>query len=373
MDQLRFDALVGRIYEAALAPASWGDVLRELQDSIGLDYWNLLCVQDGSPPQVLGYGGDRTSPRALQRYESHYGAIDPRLEKSRGLSVGQVLLCQQHFDERYVSRSEFYQDFLLPEGLRYLAGGLACAGDGRNYVLGLLRGADRGPFSGEDERLIQALMPHLERSLRVMDRLQQESARAGAADLLLESTHLAVIAIDRQGRLRHCNRRGESLLREAAVLCLRRGVLACADDAQQASLAAAIQSCAANGEPVTLPLRGPQGRPHGSLTLLRQAAQGGGPAQGLLCLVSALGRRRIASVRQLMDLFQLTPAEARLARAIADGEELEHYAQAADLKLSTVRTQLRAAFAKTGTRRQSELVHLIGGIPPTREPRPGGR
>lgn len=84
------------------------------------------------------------------------------------------------------------------------------------------------------------------------------------------------------------------------------------------------------------------------------------------CFIFPLGRRRVASARQLISLFGLSPAEARLARALCHGETLDEYAEAQSVKLSTVKTQLRAVFAKTQTDRQVSLVNLIVGIPPLR-------
>lgn len=84
------------------------------------------------------------------------------------------------------------------------------------------------------------------------------------------------------------------------------------------------------------------------------------------CLVFPLGRRRIASVRQLMSMFGLSAAEARLARALCHGDTLEEYAQTQGVKITTIKTQLRSVFAKTQTDRQVTLVSLITGIPPLR-------
>lgn len=89
-------------------------------------------------------------------------------------------------------------------------------------------------------------------------------------------------------------------------------------------------------------------------------------SQNVACMVFPLGRRRIASAQQLMSLFGLSAAEARLARALCHGETLEIYAGTQGVKLSTIKTQLRAVFAKTQTDRQVSLVSLITGIPPLR-------
>jgi DNA-binding CsgD family transcriptional regulator len=49
---------------------------------------------------------------------------------------------------------------------------------------------------------------------------------------------------------------------------------------------------------------------------------------------------------------------------LCDGKTLDEHAQAAGVSMATVRTQLRAVFEKTRTRRQAETVGLLLGMPP---------
>jgi DNA-binding CsgD family transcriptional regulator len=61
----------------------------------------------------------------------------------------------------------------------------------------------------------------------------------------------------------------------------------------------------------------------------------------------------------LRELYRLSDAEARVSWRLANGEALEEIAAAEGASRETVRSQLKRIFAKTGTRRQSELVRLI--------------
>jgi DNA-binding CsgD family transcriptional regulator len=57
--------------------------------------------------------------------------------------------------------------------------------------------------------------------------------------------------------------------------------------------------------------------------------------------------------------FDLTRAEARLAALVAAGAAPSQAAAALGVGRGTVRSQLKAVFAKTGTHRQSELAALL--------------
>ena len=68
------------------------------------------------------------------------------------------------------------------------------------------------------------------------------------------------------------------------------------------------------------------------------------------------------SEAQLRALLDLTVAEARLARLLASGDNLEVVAQKLCIKLTTARSQLAAIFSKTGIRRQAKLVAILSRI-----------
>jgi DNA-binding CsgD family transcriptional regulator len=67
-------------------------------------------------------------------------------------------------------------------------------------------------------------------------------------------------------------------------------------------------------------------------------------------------------VELVQSLFDLTPAEARVARSLSAGETVEKIASIGGVSLNTVRSQLRCVLEKTGCHRQAEVVALLSGI-----------
>jgi len=65
------------------------------------------------------------------------------------------------------------------------------------------------------------------------------------------------------------------------------------------------------------------------------------------------------AVTTLMTLYQLTPAEARLLRALVAGDRMSDYAERAGISINTANTQLKQVFAKTETDRQADLIRLV--------------
>jgi DNA-binding CsgD family transcriptional regulator len=68
----------------------------------------------------------------------------------------------------------------------------------------------------------------------------------------------------------------------------------------------------------------------------------------------------------LAALFGLSPAEARLARAVLTGCTTSEYARRAGVRLATIRSQLHSIFVKTGVHRQAQLVALLSKVPALR-------
>ncbi len=70
-------------------------------------------------------------------------------------------------------------------------------------------------------------------------------------------------------------------------------------------------------------------------------------------------RRSQTSDEVVRKLFDLTPAEAALALALADGLTLEESADELGMTKNTARAHLRAIFSKTGATRQANLVRTL--------------
>jgi DNA-binding CsgD family transcriptional regulator len=84
-------------------------------------------------------------------------------------------------------------------------------------------------------------------------------------------------------------------------------------------------------------------------------------ARALLTL-TVIEPRSGQKVTLLSKAFGLSPAEARLASTIAEGIDPERAAQELGISRETVRSQLKAVFAKAETHRQSELVALLSRL-----------
>ena len=375
-----YDALVSSIYASSYRAGGWDVALERLRGAFGLDAFALMRLPDrfadGGSPDLMSVGGSHVTPSAAQKYDDYYGAIDPRVQVVRRRSVNDVFLCERYFDAAYVARNEFYQDFLRPEGLRFCMGTCIRLPDGTDFALGLLRGEDRGSYDAEVQRTFKRLIGHVGQALLAQERLAQPREQA-AAMAVTDAASWGLIALGVDGRFLGGNALGDTLLADARLVKIRSGALVFSHAATQSRFAAAAARCLNGGRGETFLVHSTDaGARRLTMTLQpvpsdpadRASLPGPARAPGarLVGILAPLDSRRIPSMRQLMDVFDLAPAEARLARALASGETLDGYAAANALAISTVRTQMRAVLRKTGTERQAQAVRVLNNIPALR-------
>jgi DNA-binding CsgD family transcriptional regulator len=304
-------------------------------------------------------------------YAAHYGDLDPRRLRVAGLSEGEWLACHQHFDERAVSRSEFYQDYLIPGDCRWLLGTRLTRRQGLDVYFGIHRAPGQQPFGEDDMTMVRRLTPHFQQAAQLWLATQSLRQQAALGEQGLDALEHGVIATNRHGHLMHANRQAEAMLRTGWPLRLRAGRLrlSATPASAQPTLATTLQTCIRTGRPQGMRLGewGDPERPMCTLTLLSLAQDSllrALPTSAeVMLLLSHTRHRRQATVAQLMALFGLTPAEARLARDLASGHTLDSSAQSHGLSINTARTQLQAIFRKVGTRSQAELLRLLGMLP----------
>ncbi|RJF86410.1 LuxR family transcriptional regulator [Oleomonas cavernae] len=118
-----------------------------------------------------------------------------------------------------------------------------------------------------------------------------------------------------------------------------------------------------DGTPRSFPVRGDETGPPLIFHLVpirREAHDLFAAAAGVL-VATPVQQSGTPAASMLQGLFDLSPTEARVARKIAGGQNIEAVAAALGTSRETVRHHLKVVFQKTGTNRQAELVLLLSG------------
>lgn len=372
MDDARHDQLVGAIYQAALEPELWESVMIRIADliqAVGGHYF-IADIQSGG----LAFSSVGRLPLAgEQDYAEHYHAINPNVKALFNMPAGQWAYSHKFFDEAFVRRDEFHQDFLRPHGVKWMTGNSLAQTGPWVSVLSFIRSSSKEVFHEDEVLLLQRLTGHLQRAAQLMHKTLHLQQQAEIGTDALNQLDLALAVCDGFGAIRFANPAAEAILRQGEGLCGLKGQLTSLDDNGQ--LRRLLDEACSRGHGGALALARPFRKPlHIMVTPLAPHAAGLNPWQRPLALVLICDpdRQPVIAEHQLSALFRFTPAESRLAQALLGGAELTEYAGTNGLSVATVRTQLRALLSKTGTRRQAELVRLLASVQAHNTNRPVG-
>lgn len=367
----RFDELVLRLYDAASETSLWQDLLADLADHLGAFGAQVLIWDHSS--SALGFAAyTGYAPEAEVLYGAHYGGIDPRRLAVEARPAGRLSLCHEQFDEDFVRRSEFYNDFLLPQGGRFLMSTKLAATDGVSAYLSFHRNVRQGCFEQEDARQAERLIPHATRAAGLMLHLSQLQTRSQQLEAALDRVEWGIIVTDASGKVLLANAAADALLAAGDGLCMAKGRLSARLHRDGARLKDLIAR--------TVPAGQTTGAVGGALRIERPRAQGSLNVRSLNVVAAPLTERTSAkfgfdrplvilfisdpqsdilpSTSVLQDLYGLSPAETAVVVALGNGFTVEQIAEAGAKSLNTVRVQLKSAMAKMGANRQAELIRL---------------
>jgi len=355
------EALLDRIYEAAAIPELWPEVLEELAAIAGAQAGALVAYRGREPAGYLasalyreGYddyfrnGIEILNPRPLRAFERQHPGFLSDLEV-------------QSSDE--LERDEIYNRFLHPHGLQWTAGTIVLSPSNDILVVDVARALGEAPFDRASLEALDVYRPHLARASLMSARLGLRAARhmTDAMQLL----GLPAIALSGSGRALAMNPLAEALDGRIVTRGFDRIAL---DHASADELLAQALGDVRAGTSRSIPLPATQGRPAliAHLLPISGAAQDIFASARSLLLVTDVTAPEAPTQELLAGLFDLTPAEARVARALASGLPLDQVVTEFGVSVQTIRNQLAGVFHKTGTNRQVELLRLIAGSAPLR-------
>ena len=348
------DDMVALIYEAALMPERWPDLLETLGRRFGAAGGTLgrhahadpLMLHSPGLSEVIaayiagGYhlDGRRTEPLHQSDYPGFVADFDVLTDDQR-------------------DAMPVYREFLGPRKLAIGVGTAVVGAAGERLILTLegfpSRDAVTAAIPGLDR-----LRPHLARSALLASELQLRACnsmvdgfqRIGAAAAILGDAGRVVAA-------------NACFVAEfGAQLADHRDRLRLAHRDSDQQLGAALAATLSTGQGASVAMRDDLGAGVAALHLvpIARAAQEVFVGARAIALVTRPKTGQAPSAQLIQSLFDLTPTEAHVARAVATGESIEFIARQTGKAVETVRSHLKRVYSKTATGRQNR----VGGAAP---------
>jgi DNA-binding CsgD family transcriptional regulator len=245
---------------------------------------------------------------------------------------------------------------------RGLVAGAATAiqGTGDNSLFLAFEGFSSHGFSSRAVPFLDRLRPHLARAIS-LTALHNDRAQLIVDSLSLSGASAAIV--DTTGSLRAAND-GFTARMAGCMTDTLTGVRFTDPFLQQQFLAALHRHAHSTRAVQSLAVRNADGGAPFAIHLLpiSGAARDVCGGDGILLLIADGTNTVVPNADLLRLLFDLTPAEARLSRLIAEGKWLGQASHSLGISENTARVHLTSVFQKTGVRRQSELVSLLMGL-----------
>ena len=369
MNQQQTSLLTEAIYDAAVDPGGWAQVMALLKENLrtGAETFYFLDYNRGTMKPIF-IGG--IADFYFQCFEDRFFTEDNPCIHAEPLHRPGVVRTDERLaayfgDRNILRRSQYYNDWMRPQELDHSMGTTVLAERGVVANLSLLRSADIGSFRADELQSFVRICRHLRRAIRMAMRLETVAAQSNTALEALDCLPYGAIFLDLQGRLLSCNAIAETLLRTGDGLSLRGGRLVAVDNSEQRKLgpylqqfagdqAAGDESGAANiaiyraSHPDPLILSAIRLSAHQRTFVSAQAT--------ILLLIAEPALARPRDIELVRRRYRFTPAEARLAQALLAGNSLKQAAESAGTTYETARWYLKILFQKTDTNRQAELV-----------------
>lgn len=355
---MAFDTIIDQIYEAAFVPDGWGDVLEQTGALSGSVGGAMFAYGRGIPLR------GKVVPALMPLLDEYIGGDmrDACISANRMLDIqpnGFVMV------DDFLSGEEIERD---PVRVRLRTLGLESGlcttipmPSGEIVTFIYLRPAAKTSYQPNEVENLNHMRPHLARASLMAARIGLEEMRNTVA--VLERLGLPAAVLNGRGQVLAAN----PLLAALPQIFIPRahGTLALAPSEADALLQAALRDGRDDERTVrSIPIPATETRPAMVVHAvpLRRAARDIFAGGDVLIAATEMRLRETGPpVELLKGLFDLSPAEARIAAALTRGATLHEAATQQDITIKTARTYLAQVFRKTGTVQQSQLVALLAG------------
>ena len=356
-------SLIESIYDAALEPARWADVVAGINDFVGGQATGIVSKNSISKFGVTHYycGAD---PHYIQLYSETHCRFDPLANLppyGKVVSIPDLV----PFDE--YRRGRFYQEWMRPQGCLDAANVvLEKAKTSSPILLTILAG--KRMVDEEMRRRVTLIVPHAHRALQINKAIEQKQSETATFADALNGLSAGIFLVDPKCRIVHANSAGhEMLLADDFLRSIGGELVARNVRANKAfrEIFTGSSELAIAGSNISFALTADDGEryvahvlPLRSFTRRDPAISGKAVAA---LFVSKVELDSQSSGKLVARTFELTPTELRVLMAIIDVGGVPQTAENLGVAETTVKTHLHRVFAKTGATRQADLVKIVAG------------
>ena len=362
--------LIGQIYDAALRPELWPNVLGEIKRFAGGVAAGIYSKDSVHRAAEIAYevGLD---PAFGKSYVDTYVRLDPTTAAQVMFDVGKVISTTDVMQYDEFVETRFYKEWARPQKLVDFATVLIEKSSTRFSAFGVFRNEREGLVDDDMRQRLQLIAPHVQRAVLVGRAMDLKTFEAKIFADLVESLSVAICLVGEAGQIVHANRAARGMIEADGVVGSVGGRLIVRDGGANTALTDAISSAsrgdgAVGTRGIALPITTKAGEHHIAhvlpLTSGRRSETG-----ALLAAVAAVfvckAEPSAPSAPELVaKIYKLTPTELRVLLGIVEIGGVPKVADALGIAETTVKTHLERLFDKIGVSRQADLVKVVASV-----------
>lgn len=350
-DQRYLSATIGRIYDCALRPELWQNLILELQELIGGCRSMIQVISPGGQALLVqsqhGLGPD--DPAA------QYSSINPLLPYGLTWPFDKAFRASSDFGTERLRATRYYKEYLGPRNLHDIVMFLVTRDVGAYGIWAIVTDDNRGGITDQEAAGLELIAPHIRRAIEISTVLGVQRVAADTYRTALDQLGAAVMIIDAAGQTVFANSAADGLLEKGHPLRRSGSRLRGSNAANDEVLRKAI---AANGGFEAL-ITGEGDSEWLLFTISLDDVVADITGRGARSTLLVLREPRAEShnpVAIAARVFGLTPAQVQVLAFLAQGHAPEVIADLIGISSTTVRSHLSELFRRTGTGRQADLL-----------------
>ena len=306
-------------------------------------------------------------PELKRDYAENFAAVDERPAAVLREPFGKLVHTNSLLSDGVRRSSATYNEYLVPNaGENCLNVRMPATNDLQVAwpLVGPGGGHPRDWTSGQAD-VIRQLLPHVRQFVRVRAALAEARADGMRSTELLDTRRIGMLLLDRQGHIVEANDRARDLLARKEGLSVRESRLVGIPPADANHVAVLLDAACRERCGGSLPIPRPRRAPLVLYATPTEPIEVPPPVDrgvARILLAEPFAPPPVNPVRVAAALG-LTPAQARVAAALAAGGSVASIAVATHRTQAAVRWNIREALSRLGLSRQLDLVRVVLSTP----------
>lgn len=375
-----YDELVELIYKIPLGTQGWNKFATRLNQVLNLSLVHILALdfqkQAFSFSHSVGVITEEEIASTEVKYLHYSVEDDPRWGEFLRPERQGWYQCHYTVSDEFVAHSALYQNILLPIQVRYTAAHELILDDKLCVLLGVFTSIERQPLKKEDLDFLDQLIVHLKRVVAIQRHIYEFSTKAIMGYALIDKLSQPIMLLNLAGQVSHLNMAAKQLFDKNTILKIEDNKFILPEPYQSQLMEnlqhieylfksrqllseqilndGCIKIIDKNDEVLYI---------FATLLISEQEMKAFGIRPSVMLTFYHPGYSSTVDAHLLHAAFNLSPAEAKVALSLLEGDLPKEIAQKHQVHLDTVRKQLHSIFKKTSTSRQAELVKLLLNLP----------